>query len=161
VFNFSLLPWNTPERTNFASTLRNRILTYLAKCIPIRRGGRRDEVAAVLDRVIHLSNRGEMALVFPEGGRSRTGRVDPVNSAWGVGRIIGSIPGCNVLCVYLRGHGQDTWSDTPAKGERFYVDIECIQPKSDARGVRRSMDFSRQVIAQLIQMERKYLDRRQ
>jgi 1-acyl-sn-glycerol-3-phosphate acyltransferase len=158
---FSLLPWNTPERTNFASSARNRLLAYLAKCIPVTRGGRRDEVAAVLARVVHLLSNGELALLFPEGGRSRTGRVQLDNAAWGVGRIVGALPDCRVLCVYLRGDAQETWSDLPARGDRMRVELACIEPKSDASGVRRSLDFSRQIVAQLSQMEKNYFARRQ
>jgi hypothetical protein len=161
VLDFDLLPWNTPERANFASTRRNRILVYLAKCIPITRGGPRAEVATVLDRVIHLSSLGEYALLFPEGGRSRTGRVEINNAAWGVGRIVGALPGCRVLCVYMRGDDQKTWGRMPKRGEHLVVDIACIEPKSDARGVRRSMEFAHQIVAQLAQMERSYLARRQ
>jgi 1-acyl-sn-glycerol-3-phosphate acyltransferase len=160
VLNFDLLAWNTPERTNFASTLRNRILAYFAKCIPITRGGQRDQVGAVLDRVIHLLSLREIALLFPEGGRSRTGRVEPGEAAWGVGRVIGALPGCRIVCVYLRGEHQETWGHLPAKGDEMYVDIACIEPKSDSKGVRRSMDFARQVIAQLVRMEQKYFDGR-
>jgi hypothetical protein len=161
VLNFDLLPWNTPERANFASTWRNRVLAYFAKCIPISRGGNRAEVGAVLDRVTHLLSLGEIALLFPEGGRSRSGRVEPEDAAWGVGRIVGALPGCRVVCVYLRGEKQETWGALPEKGDEIYVDIECIEPKSDSRGVRRSRDFARQVIAQLVRMEQKYFDGRQ
>jgi 1-acyl-sn-glycerol-3-phosphate acyltransferase len=160
MLNFNLLAWNTPERANFASTWRNRVVAYLAKCIPITRGGRRDEVGAVLDRVIHLLSMNEIALLFPEGGRSRSGRVEPDSAAWGVGRVVGALPGCRVVCVYLRGEQQETWGHVPARGDEMYVDIECIEPKSDSRGVRRSRDFARQVIAQLVRMEQKYFDGR-
>jgi hypothetical protein len=40
------------------------------------------------------------------------------------------------------------------------VEVECIEPKSDARGLRRSRDFSRQIVTQLASMERKYFDGR-
>jgi 1-acyl-sn-glycerol-3-phosphate acyltransferase len=161
VVDFGQMPWNTPERTNFASNFFNRALAYLAKCIPITRGGRRDEVAGVLDRVVHLTSRGELALLFPEGGRSRVGRIDVGKAAWGVGRVVGALPDCRVLCVYLRGAAQENWSRLPAKGDSMYVDIASIEPKSDARGVRRSLDFSRQILGQLAQMETKYFAGRQ
>lgn len=161
VLRFDRFPWNTPERTNFASNWRASTLAYLAKCIPITRGGKRDEVAAVLERVTYLEENGEVALIFPEGGRSRTGRIDADEAAWGVGRIAGAIPGCRVVCVYLRGDAQNTWSKMPARGDHMVVDIACIEPKSDARGVRRSMDLARQIVAQLAQMEAKYFARRQ
>ena len=138
-----------------------RFVTYVAKCIPISRGGRREEVASVLDRLGRLTRRGEMALVFPEGGRSRSGRVDVEAAAWGIGRVVGSVPGCRVVCVYLRGRLQETWSDVPATGETFDVEVSCIEPKSDSRGARRSRDLSRQVVSQLVQMEAQVLDGRQ
>jgi hypothetical protein len=156
--HFDRLTWNTPDRERFASTPRDRVLSYLAKCIPIVRGGTREETAAVLTRVIHLLSRGEVALIFPEGGRSRTGRVEEDSGAWGVGRIVGAVPGCRVLCVYMRGRGQATWSSIPARGERFELSLACIEPKSDARGVRRSRDFARQIVSQLRTMEARYFE---
>ncbi len=160
-FFFDWMPWNTPERMNFASGWGMRFLTYLAKCIPITRGGRREDVATVLDRLGRLTRRGELALVFPEGGRSRTGRVDVEAAAWGIGRVVGSVPGCRVVCVYLRGRVQETWSDFPVTGESFDVEVACIEPKSDSRGARRSRDLARQVVSQLVRMEERVLDDRQ
>ena len=102
-----------------------------------------------------------MALIFPEGGRSRTSRVEVDDAAWGIGRIVSALPGCRVACVYMRGHKQETWSQAPARGDVLDVDVVCIEPKSDAKGVRRSRDFSRQIVAQLASMERTYFDGRQ
>jgi hypothetical protein len=152
--------WNTPEKTNFAGSPIHTVLIYLAKCIPITRGGRRQDTGSVLDRVVHLLGRGELALLFPEGGRSRTGRVDPDAAAWGVGRIVGALPGCRVLCIYLSGDAQQTWGSTPVRGERFSVELACIEPKSDQRGARRSRDLARQITAQLAKMEAEYFDGR-
>lgn len=158
---FGLLPWNTPESQNFAATPWQRVLAYLAKCIPITRGGRREEIARVLARVRYLLARGELALLFPEGGRSRSGRVELDSAAWGVGRVVAAVPGCRVLCVYMRGRGQRGYTRLPADGERFHVELACLEPKSDYGGVRKSLDFSRQIVAQLALMERSYLDGRQ
>jgi len=155
--DFDTLPWNTPERTNFASTRVSRVLAYLAKCIPITRGGRRQDVAAVLDRIVYLLARRELALIFPEGGRSRSGRVDPDSAAWGVGRIVGALPSCRVLCVYMRGEGQQSWSEYPERGERFRVQLEVVEPKSDQRGARRSRDLAQQIVTKLAQMEANHL----
>ncbi len=154
---FDLLPWNVPERTNFSSGFWSALLTYLAKGIPITRGGNRRDVAEVLGRVSHLLARGELALIFPEGTRSRIRRVDVESAAWGVGRVIGGLPGCHVLCVYLRGRAQESWGRIPARGDRFHVDLSCIEPKSDQRGMRRSRDLSRQVVTELARMERSFL----
>ena len=159
-WSWSLLPWNTPEPTNFAGTRFQRVLGYLAKCIPITRGGAREGIGDALKRVSYLTSRRELALIFPEGGRSRTGRVELETAAWGVGRIVSSLPGCRVLCVYLRGEGQLAYSDVPARRERFHVELCCIEPKSDSRGVRRSRDFARQIVAQLVQMEKRFFEQR-
>ncbi len=159
--DFDALPWNTPEETNFANTPLHRALAYLAKCIPIRRGGSREDIANVLNRVVYLLDRGEVALLFPEGGRSRSGRISSEGAGWGVGRIVGAVPGCRVLCVYLRGRSQVTWSDRPVKGDRIYVDLACIEPKSDLRGARRTRDLAQQIIKQLVHMEESYFDGRQ
>ena len=154
------LPWNTPESTNFGRTWTSRVMIFLMKCISITRGGPREGVASVLARIRHLLLNGETALLFPEAGRSRTGRVDEMAAAWGVGRVVGGIPRCRVLCIYLRGRKQETWSDFPAKGDILDVAMACIEPKSDAKGVRRSLDLSRQVTRQLSQMEEDYFNAR-
>ncbi|MEO1936640.1 MAG: 1-acyl-sn-glycerol-3-phosphate acyltransferase [Myxococcales bacterium] len=155
------LPWNTPEGTNFGKTWGARALIFVLKCISITRGGPRQGVAVVLARIRYLLVKGQTALLFPEAGRSRTGRVDEEAVAWGVGRVIGEVPKCRVLCVYLRGRKQQTWSDFPQRGDVLDAALVCIEPKSDARGVRRSRDLSRQVIRQLAQMEAEYFDARQ
>lgn len=155
--HFRRLPWNVPERSNFASNGFSRVAAYLAKCIPISRGGDRRAVADVLARIRHVVMAGETALLFPEGGRSRSGRVEIESAAYGVGRIVGSLPDCRVLCVYMRGRGQDTWSTLPRRHERFHVDLACIEPKSDHRGLRRSRDLARQIVAELSRMEGEFL----
>lgn len=154
------LPWNTPERTNFGRTRLQRFLIFVAKCIPITRGGAREEVGDVLERVKYLLARGETACIFPEAGRSRSGRVEESAAAWGVGRIVGAVPGCRVLCVYMRGRRQTTWGDRPVPGETLDVALACIEPKSDAKGVRRSRDLAGQIVRQLVRMEEEYFDAR-
>lgn len=153
VTHYDALPWNIPERDNFARTWWLRVLVYLMKCIPIHRGGERGEVAGVLASIRELMSAGEVALVFPEGGRSRAGHVDPHASTYGVGRIVKALPGCRVLCVYLRGEQQTSWSSFPARGDRFHVGLECFEPHTALGGVRGSVDISRQVLARLAHLE--------
>lgn len=158
--HYRSLQWNTPEWENFARTWPMRLAIYVAKCIPVRRGGDRREVGRVLSRVGWLLSRGEAGLMFPEGGRSRSGRVDVGASTYGVGRIARALPGLRVLCVYLRGGGQATWSDHPARGERFRIRVEELEPKSAHGGLRGSLQVSRQILAKLGEMEREYFDAR-
>jgi hypothetical protein len=154
--DFGALPWNTPEETHFANTWWKRALAYLYKCVPVKRGSDRAEVARVLEKVRFLLARGEAVLVFPEGGRSRSGRVEVESAAYGVGRLVTGLPGCRVLCVYLRGEGQEGYTDLPRRGERFHVAVSLIEPKSDQRGLRGSLDVARQITAQLAEMERRH-----
>ncbi len=158
--NFHALPWNVPERTNFSHGIALRVLSYLFKCIPIQRGGPRKEVQATMSRFGFCVENGEVGMVFPEGGRSRSGRIDVTNAAYGVGGLIDSIPRCRVLCVYLRGDGQGTYSNLPHRNERFSVIIELFDPKTESSGLRAARDISQQIVGRLAHMEREYFDDR-
>jgi len=151
--HYAALPWNVPERRNFSASLASRILVYLMKCVPVTRGGDRDEVARVLGRLTHLLRRGETVLMFPEGGRSRTGRVDPENVAYGIGRLIAAVPGCRVVCVYVRGEQQDGFSDLPVAGERFHVRLASLRPATPLGGLRGARDLTQQVGRALAELE--------
>ena len=161
VFNYRWVPWNLPETRNFASGRISQLAIWLTKCMPISRGGRREDVSKVLRHVQHLLTRGDTALIFAEGGRSRTGRVQVDTVAHGMGRIASSVAGCRALCVYLRGDRQRTWSALPVIGDSFYVDIDMFQPTSEQKGMRRSRDYARQIAGRLARMEEKYFARRQ
>jgi 1-acyl-sn-glycerol-3-phosphate acyltransferase len=154
--HYAALPWNVPEHRNFATSLGSRLLVYLMKCVPVVRGGDRAAVAGVLARLTHLLRRGEAVLLFPEGGRSRTGRVDVENATYGVGQLIAALPGCRVVCVYLRGEGQEDFTDLPARGERFHVRLATLRPVSPLHGMRAVRDLSQQVMRALVGLEREH-----
>jgi 1-acyl-sn-glycerol-3-phosphate acyltransferase len=151
------LPWNVPLARRVESSWIWRVLAYVMKCVPVPRGGDRREVADVLDKLAHLLRSGEAVLMFPEGGRSRTGRVDTGTTADGVGRLIKEVEGCRVLCVYARGDAQHTWSNLPARGETFTVAMRIVEPRTQLRGLRASRDLATQVVSHLVEMEREYL----
>jgi hypothetical protein len=151
------LPWNVPLQRRVESSWVWRTLAYVMKCVPVPRGGDRREVAQVLERLAHLLRAGEAVLMFPEAGRSRTGRVDTETTADGVGRLIKDVQGCRVLCVYLRGDSQQTWSNLPARGETFTITTRLVEPRTALRGLRASRDLATQVVEQLVDMEREYL----
>jgi len=159
--NFRTLPWNVPEASIFAATPLLRGLIYVLKCLPIRRGGDRREVAGVLSKLAYLISNGETALIFPEAGRSRSGRVDVAAAGTGVGRVYKAVPNCRVICVYLRGEGQETYSGVPRRGERFRGSVSVVEPKTDHTGIRGSRDIAQQILARLAEMERSYFDARQ
>jgi hypothetical protein len=113
-------------------------------------------VAQVLERLGQLMRRGEVVLMFPEGGRSRTGRIDTESVAQGVGRLIQELGDCRVLCVYLRGDAQRTWSNLPARGDTFTIATRLVEPRTALRGVRASRDLVSQIVGHLAEMERAY-----
>jgi 1-acyl-sn-glycerol-3-phosphate acyltransferase len=160
VRHFRTLPWNVPERSIFATTPVMRMLVYGLKCLPIERGGNRADINRVLARVAHALSKHEVVLMFPEGGRSRTGRVEVNSPATGVGRVCRSVPGCRVMCVYLRGDHQESYSEIPIRGERFRGSVSVIEPKTDHQGLRASRDVARQIAARLAEMEQEYFDGR-
>jgi 1-acyl-sn-glycerol-3-phosphate acyltransferase len=151
--HFAALPWNVPERRNFAASRVQRVLVYLMKCVPITRGSDRRDIAAALDRLLFLLRRGERVLIFPEGGRSRTGRIQRDAPTYGAGRLVNELPGCKVFCVYLRGRAQHSWSGLPARGERFDVRVSVLEPRSAQRGLRGSVETSRRILDELVRLE--------
>ena len=153
-----LFPWNLPEKRNFYNNLAMRALCYVGKCIPVLRGGTLKETQRTLDLISYLLSCGESIMIFPEGGRSRTGRVDVESSAYAVGRILQSAPGARVLCIYLRGKGQDRYSDYPKPGEEFDISLKMIAPTTQERGLRASKAIATQVIRQLSDMELSYFE---
>src|SRR5262249_30089850 len=134
--HYAALPWNVPERRNFAGSVTSRVLVYLMKCVPVVRGGDRGHVADVLARLAWLLGEGAAVVVCPEGGGSRSGRVEVETAAWGVGRLIGGVPGCRVLCVYLRGTRQEGFGSAPPSGEHFHVRLAVLGPRSELTGMR-------------------------
>jgi len=161
VLHSAKMPWNVPERRNFASSAMARILAYLYKCLPITRGGDRKGVTLVLEKLAHLLRRGHLVLMFPEARRSRTSRIDRTYAAHGLGRLVKSVPGTRVLCVYMRGDHQNEYSFLPVKGETFHLAMSWLEPATEKRGLRGSVDITKQILTRLEEMEEAYFDGRQ
>ena len=156
----SLIAWHLPERRNFYNKLLPRFLWYLSKCIPIVRRGPPEETRHTLDKVQYLLAHGEIVEIFPEGTRSRIGRIDPENATYGVGRIFLETSHARVLCAYLRGDGQRTYSDLPRCGESFSLDLAMIEPRTNHVGLRGARQISTEIIQKLIEMEHAYFETR-
>lgn len=154
--SFKIFSWNLPERANFYHNYFARLLCYLASCIPIDRGGNRDAVKKSLAKATYLLRKGHTVTIFPEGGRSRSGRIDKETFTYGVGRLVNKVKDCNVLCIYLRGHNQDSYSGIPPKGARFHLSMELIKPVSVHSGLRATRDIATQILDQLARMEQAY-----
>lgn len=154
--SFKVFSWNLPERANFYNNIFLRIVCYLGSCIPIDRGGSREAVKKSLDKVAYLLRKGHPVTIFPEGGRSRTGRIDLERFTYSVGRLVNQVKDCSVICVYLRGHKQENYSTIPSRGSRFYLNMELIKPKSEYSGLRATKDVASQIIEKLVMMEQNY-----
>ncbi len=154
--SFKIFSWNLPDRSNFDQSYILRMICYLASCVPVDRGGSRDEVKKSLDKVTYLLKKGHLVTIFPEGSRSRSGRINLDGLTYGVGRLVNKVKDCNVLCTYLRSHNQEKYSDIPHRGARFYLDMELIQPKSPHSGLRATRDIANQIIEKLVEMEQAY-----
>jgi len=157
ITEYKKLPWNLPERRNFQSNIFLAVLCYLAKCIPIDRGGSREKIKKTLDKCVYLLRNGHNVMVFPEGGRSRTGRINKESFSYGVGRFIKDVEDSKVMCIYLRGNKQDKYSAIPAWGDKFSVHMEVFSPERiEGSGLRVQREYATQIINRLAQMEEKY-----
>ncbi len=150
--------WNLPDRQNLARHWWWRVVGYAGKCIPVVRGGTPEQTRRTLDKVAWLLERGQSVLIFPEGGRSRVGRVDREGVSYGVGQILQAVPGARVRCVFLRGRGQEAFSDYPARGETFVVRMERVAPSTSSAGMRGARDLAMQIVGRLSEMEARYFD---
>jgi hypothetical protein len=153
---YSRFPWSVPEKANFSRTAFWRLASFLGKCVYITRGGSREEVRRTLGRIAYLLRGGDLVSIFPEGGRSRTGRVDTEDFAYGVGQIVQAVPEARVLCVYLRGRRQDAYSDFPHTGDEYEVRLEMMRPETSASGLRGARDLATQIVHTLARMEHQY-----
>lgn len=154
--HFKRVPWNLPERDNFQRNPFLAVLCYLAKCLPVNRGGSREELQRLFDKCRYVLG-WQSLLVFPEGGRSRTGRVDRENFSYGVGRFLDECPGCKVMLVYLRGGGQETFGTMPRSGECFTMKVEVFDPGSaNGTGLRFQREYARLIVDRLAGMEEEY-----
>lgn len=161
VTHYRFIPWNLPERMNFQRNIILTVLCYLAKCIPVNRGGNRDEMKQTLDRCSDVLVSGQSLLIFPEGGRSRTGRVDMESFSYGVGRFVKDVEDLKVICVYLRGDRQHTYGFMPRFGERFTVKVDIFQPQlTEQNGLKAQRDYAEQIIKHLSDMEEDYFSNR-
>jgi len=145
--------WNLPDRANLSRRTWIRVLGYVGKCIPVVRKASPEETRRTLDKIGYLHGRGQSILVFPEGGRSRIGRVDTENFSYGVGRMIQDTPGIRVLAVFARGAGQHEFSDYPRDGERFVIRLRRLAPVTSSAGMRGARDLATQIVHALRDME--------
>jgi len=154
IFHFRRVPWNLPERKNFQKNFLLALLCYLSKCLFVDRGGSREALQRLIGQCSRVLDWGQGLLVFPEGGRSRTGRVNRENFSYGVGRFIEECSRCRVMLIYLRGRGQETYGTIPRFRERFTMAAEVFDPgRENGGGLRVQREYARRIVARLAAME--------
>jgi 1-acyl-sn-glycerol-3-phosphate acyltransferase len=157
ILHFRRVLWNMPERKNFQRDPFLALLCYLLKCLPVDRGGSRKGLRRLLEKCCRVLDWGQGLMIFPEGGRSRTGRVDLENFSYGVGRFLDEKSRCRVMLVYLRGDGQAVFGSIPRFGEHFTMTVEVFDPGSaDGGGLRLQREYARRIVERLAGMEDEY-----
>lgn len=157
LFNFRRFSWNLPAGDFFKKKAFHRFMGTIAKCIFIYRNGSKEHKQSVIELCTQLVRDGEVVTIFPEGKRSRTGRFDPDALTYGVGKMVTGLGGyCRVLCVYMRGHQQDTFSNYPRKGSRFHCDAKLIHVRTAKQGRDGYAEVVGQVGRELKSMEDRY-----
>jgi 1-acyl-sn-glycerol-3-phosphate acyltransferase len=151
--SYRLFPWNVAAVEHLKSRPPLLVICYLGKVLPIDRDGTEEHRKGVLDKLRWLLERGEVAMIFPEGTRSRTGRIDVENTTYGVGQILKDVENPLVLCAYIRGKQQQVMSSVPHYGDTVHIELEAFEPKTTQQGLRAVRDLSRQVILKLKEME--------
>ena len=156
-------PWNTPEKRNFAHNAVLRFFCYIGKCLPVVRQGPPQQTKAFMEKLKVLLAKGQSLMMFPEGTRSVSGRVDTQNFAYGIGKIIDDLrrEGLKpqVLCLYMRGKKQTGKSFVPPRGDRFFIDAELVEPQTLHSGLRAARDLATQIVQRLAGMEQAYFAR--
>jgi 1-acyl-sn-glycerol-3-phosphate acyltransferase len=151
--HFDRFSWNVPAIEHFISNPFLRAIVYLGKCVPINRGGDDVHRKAVMEKLKWLVQQGEVVTLFPEGSRSRTGRIDPSTVTYGIGQLLTGLERPQVLCAYLRGRHQERESGVPPWGDTLDLSVELLEPATTQTGLRAWRDLSKQVIEKLKSLE--------
>lgn len=152
--NFRSLCWNLPKASHVKESWVHRVVCYLGKCLLIEK-----ELSAskqTMSTASHLLQKGHHIMVFPEGTRSDTGRVNDKNFVYGVGQLHLDSELPQVLMVYLRGKQQIKATKLPVKGEQFTIDMKLVEIHSDQKGRRAMRDVASKMIGALIELEQLY-----
>jgi 1-acyl-sn-glycerol-3-phosphate acyltransferase len=159
--NYRYFCWNIPAAENIRKRWQFVVITALSKCIPIDRTGSKEHLESVENKLESLLRMGESIMIFPEGTRSRTGRLQIDKANYGVGKLALRVPNAQLLCVYLRGDKQETYSNFPHCHDTLSIEIKAIDcPQnnglSESEIRRASRTIALQVMNTIKEMEDRY-----
>jgi 1-acyl-sn-glycerol-3-phosphate acyltransferase len=109
-----------------------------------------------MQKMTYLLTHRHHVQIFPEGTRSKSGRINQEKFTRGAGQLLRKAPDTRVLCVYLRGHSQKASSDFPPQGENFFCALKSIAPQTVYTGLQADRDLTAQIMQTLAQMEQAY-----
>lgn len=164
--NFRSFAWNFPKTTHVRKNFGFLLLGYLSKCIFIELEHQQKQLINPTEIAKYLLGKQDFIMIFPEGHRSTTGKIDRENFAYGVGKIIKDLPNIKVLCVYLRGHTQAAASKYPNKGDNFYCKLKLLEQqdlmpindlnKGSISDLRLTRKIAKNVINSLVDLEEEF-----
>jgi 1-acyl-sn-glycerol-3-phosphate acyltransferase len=156
LFHYNRFIWNFPSNRYSKKHWLFKLIFFIGKCIPVHRNEYNRKIKHTMKKMIYLLSRKETLLIFPEGKRSVTGRIDNQKFTKGVGRLLKEINHLPVLCIYLRGESNMN-CDFPKKGEKFHLALKLMYPESNNQGSGEVVAYSNQIMNSLRLMEEKFL----
>lgn len=159
-FNYKYFSWNLPAGDFFGKKFYYRVIAFLSKCIFIHRDATPAHHNEILSICKNLLLKGEIITIFPEGKRSRSGRFEPSKMTYGVGKIIQNVSECRVLCVYVRGDKQESYSNYPLKNSHFYMSMNLVTPKTELSGREGCSEIVEQIAKVIKSQEEEYFHTR-
>ncbi|KAA3639087.1 MAG: hypothetical protein DWP95_11190 [Proteobacteria bacterium] len=151
MLHFRTFCWNLPNARNVQESVLYRVICYLGKCILIDEDP--EKAQQTMRKAAFLLHHGHYVMIFPEGRRSQSGRVDTENYIYGVGKLHMDSHLDQVLCVYLRGEKQQAATKMPHKGERFDIRLQLQTIDNEQQGRRAMRAAAQQIISTLARME--------
>ncbi|MDR3608096.1 MAG: lysophospholipid acyltransferase family protein [Oligoflexia bacterium] len=160
VGHYNRFTWNLPAGDVFSKKLTFRLVAYLGKCIFVYRDGSHRHKGEIIALAKTLVAKGEVLTIFPEGRRSRSNRFEMERLTSGAGKIIAEVPGCRVICAYLRSDLQDGMSNYPPRGSRFYLKLREIEPRFTPGDRNAPTEVTRQIGETIQSMENEFFARK-
>ncbi len=154
--HYSRLSWNLPAEDVFGRKRLFRAVAAISKCIFVNREGSLRHKDDILRLCRDLLAAGEIVTIFPEGGRSRTGRFEVEKLTSGAGKIVAGLGDCRVLCVYLRSDRQERYANYPPRGSEFHVDMAIMEFDAEATANLSYREITAAIGERISQLEQHY-----
>ena len=154
--HFRSLVWNIPEVKTTRKNIFYRVVSYIGRCYPISRSAVRQKTKSSMKWLQYLLKRGDFLMIFPEGKRTLSNRIELGSVGYGLGELLLAAPNARVLCAYQRGHIQQGKAAYPERGNHFSIKLDIMKPSTILDGIKAKRDLTLKVMNNLIKMEEEY-----